>query len=483
MVFSSTIFLFLFLPLVLILYYNPFWKNRELKNTILLITSLGFYAWGEPLFALVMLFSIFLNWFLVLRMEKSGSKKKRKILLGAAVVFDIGLIFIFKYLSFTLSNAAAVFGTKAPAVNIALPIGISFFTFQIMSYVFDVYYEKTPVQKNFFHLALYVSMFPQLIAGPIVRYETVAEEIENRKESSKDFTDGMVRFVFGLAKKVLIANYVALTADNVFALVGKELSVATSWLGIIAYTLQIYFDFSAYSDMAIGMGKMFGFHFLENFNYPYVAKSITDFWRRWHMSLSTWFRDYVYIPLGGNRVKQSRWVLNLFVVWFLTGLWHGANWTFIVWGLYYFVLLLVEKLTGFTRKLGVFSHVYTLLMVLIGWVFFRSESLAMAWQYLKTMFGVGAYAFSDEIFQHYFSHGVWVLLAALIFSLPILPALKRKFLPHEEQGAALAGVPAKAWMPVWAAELCRSAATCILFVLSLLVCIQSTYNPFIYFNF
>ena len=483
MVFSSTIFLFLFLPLVLILYYNPFWKNRELKNTILLITSLGFYAWGEPLFALVMLFSIFLNWFLVLRMEKSGSKKKRKILLGAAVVFDIGLIFIFKYLSFTLSNAAAVFGTKAPAVNIALPIGISFFTFQIMSYVFDVYYEKTPVQKNFFHLALYVSMFPQLIAGPIVRYETVAEEIENRKESSKDFTDGMVRFVFGLAKKVLIANYVALIADNVFALVGKELSVATSWLGIIAYTLQIYFDFSAYSDMAIGMGKMFGFHFLENFNYPYVAKSITDFWRRWHMSLSTWFRDYVYIPLGGNRVKQSRWVLNLFVVWFLTGLWHGANWTFIVWGLYYFVLLLVEKLTGFTRKLGVFSHVYTLLMVLIGWVFFRSESLAMAWQYLKTMFGVGAYAFSDEIFQHYFSHGVWVLLAALIFSLPILPALKRKFLPHEEQGAALAGVPAKAWMPVWAAELCRSAATCILFVLSLLVCIQSTYNPFIYFNF
>ncbi|MDR2020575.1 MAG: MBOAT family protein [Treponema sp.] len=345
MVFSSTLFLLLFLPLTLICYYNPFWKGRKFKNSILLIASLGFYAWGEPLFVFIMLLSIFINWITVIFMDGQKTKAKKKKVLVIIVAFNILLLFIFKYLPFVARNIGFLFKHNI-SLDITLPIGISFFTFQIMSYIFDVYYQKVRVQKNIINIALYVSMFPQLIAGPIVRYETIEQEINNRNETSDNFTRGMSRFIMGFGKKILIANYAGFVADEIFSLAGN-LSVASAWLGAVSYTIQIFFDFSAYSDMAIGLGLMFGFHFLENFNYPYTAKSISDFWKRWHISLSTWFRDYVYIPLGGSRVSKGRYIFNLFAVWFLTGTWHGANWTFIVWGLYYFLLLVTEKFIRF----------------------------------------------------------------------------------------------------------------------------------------
>ncbi len=478
MVFSSTVFLLLFLPLILFVYYNPFLKSRAFRNSSLLLFSLIFYAWGEPVFVFVLLLSILLNWFFALRIDRQKDPKKRKKLLFFPIIFDISLMFVFKYLGFVMRNLGLLLGDTSLDISIVLPIGISFFTFQIMSYVFDVYYRKAPVQKNALSVGLYISLFPQLIAGPIVRYETVAEEINHRKETPKDFTAGVTRFIFGLGKKVLLANYVGLIADNIFAAT-ENLSISAAWLGIVAYALQIYFDFSGYSDMAIGLGRMFGFHFLENFNFPYIASSITDFWRRWHISLSTWFRDYVYIPLGGNRVSQKRWVFNLFAVWLLTGIWHGANWTFIIWGLYYFIFLLFEKLTGFDKKLGFFSHAYTLLVVLVGWVIFRAESLPRVLQYLGFMFGIGANGMVDELFRYYLSNGKWVLLAAAICSVPVIQFIRNK-LSAEAADAAVSPVKNDLLAVM---DIGKLLITAIVFVLSLLVCVNSTYNPFIYFNF
>lgn len=346
MVFSSAEFLFLFLPLVFIFYYFPLATGRKWKNAVLLVFSIGFYAWGEPFFVFLMLFSIFINWLVGLQIGKATDKKKKW--LTVAVAFDVLLLGIFKYASFFSRNLALLTGNDRLIVQIALPIGISFFTFQLMSYLFDVYYGRSAPQKNPWNLALYISLFPQLIAGPIVRYRQIEHEISDRQESFSDFTEGMRRFIYGLGKKVLLANFLAQIADNIFDYL-QHPSVMTAWLGAIAYTLQIYFDFSGYSDMAIGLGRMFGFHFLENFNYPYTANSVTDFWRRWHISLSAWFRDYVYIPLGGNRAHQFR---NLFVVWLLTGIWHGANWTFVLWGLIYFAVLWAEKTTDFAKLIG-----------------------------------------------------------------------------------------------------------------------------------
>ena len=467
MVFSSTIFLFLFLPIVLIGYFNPFWKSRKFRNVFLLLASVGFYAWGEPFFVLIMLFSIFVNWILGLLIDKNNNIKVRKRYMIAAIVYNISLLFVFKYVSFVVKNIGLLLKDDALSLTIALPIGISFFTFQIMSYIFDVYYRKAKAQKNLSNTALYISLFPQLIAGPIVRYASVAEQIDRRRETSNDFTEGMARFVVGLGKKMLIANYAGFIADRIFALNG-ELSFASAWLGAIAYTLQIFFDFSGYSDMAIGLGRIFGFHFLENFNYPYIAKSIGDFWRRWHISLSSWFRDYVYIPLGGSRTTKGRLVFNLFVVWLLTGIWHGANWTFIVWGLYYFVLLIVERFVGFEKKIGVFSHVYAMLFVIVGWVIFRAESISLAGQYLSAMFGFGAAGWVDETFFMYFSNGKWILLAGILWSTPAATYCKRKLQLNTKsylyQTATAIGLAALFWA-------------------SLLVCIKSTYNPFIYFNF
>jgi D-alanyl-lipoteichoic acid acyltransferase DltB (MBOAT superfamily) len=398
--------------------------------------------------------------------KRSGTKRKECMII--AIVYDISLLFVFKYISFVAKNIGFIVKNDVLAINIALPIGISFFTFQIMSYIFDVYYKKAKVQNNIINMALYISLFPQLIAGPIVRYETVVEEITNRKELPEDFTEGIARFVIGLGKKLLIANYAGFIADKIFILNGN-LSVASAWLGAIAYTLQIFFDFSAYSDMAIGLGKMFGFHFLENFNYPYAAGSITDFWRRWHISLSTWFRDYVYIPLGGNRVSKSRLVFNLFIVWLLTGIWHGANWTFVVWGLFYFILLVIERFTGFTKKLGFFlSHVYVLFFVITGWVLFRSDSIAMAMQYISAMFGIGANGLIDETFSLYFSNSKLVLLAGVLLSTPIVSSCRNRLGLYLNKNI-YQGI--------------SSLGLVIVFCLSVMVCIKSTYNPFLYFNF
>jgi alginate O-acetyltransferase complex protein AlgI len=333
-----------------------------------------------------------------------------------------------------------------------------------MSYLFDVYYEKAQVQKNLLYVGLYVALFPQLIAGPIVRYEKIAAEITDRHESCEDVAAGMQRFIYGLAKKVLLANYVAQIADNVFDYMAGNTTVALVWLGAVSYTLQIYFDFSGYSDMAIGLGRMFGFHFDENFNYPYIAKSVTEFWRRWHISLSSWFRDYVYIPLGGNRVSRGRWIWNLFVVWILTGIWHGANWTFVVWGLFYFAVLLIEKLTGFTDRMGAFSHVYTMVVVTLAWVVFRADNMNDALVYIGNMFGIGATGLWDSVVTNYLKSTAFVLVAACIGTTPLVSRLFCKLRETKVQFLE----------SVWVS---------LLFLLSLLQVVSSTYNPFIYFNF
>ena len=468
MVFSTTTFLFLFLPAVLAVYYIPFVKKRrKLSNFILTAASILFYAWGEPVFVLIMLGSIVINWAFGLAVQKNleKNKSKAKLAVGLSVVTDLSILFVFKYLTFILENFNLLFNKNINTLNIALPIGISFFTFQAMSYVIDVYRGKGEAQKNPLNVALYISFFPQLIAGPIVRYETVADEIQNRRENIDDFCSGVYRFMLGLCKKVLIANNLATVADVAFG--SSELSVAMAWLGVLAYTLQIYFDFSGYSEMAIGMGRMFGFHFLENFDYPYSSRTITEFWRRWHMSLGTWFRDYVYFPLGGSRVKsKARLVFNLFVVWSLTGIWHGANWTFLLWGLLYFVLLTIEKLTGLSKKPNWFGHIYTLLFVMLGWVLFRANNVTDAFRYIGVMFGVGSSGLYDSSFLMYISNFKFYIIAGVLASFPILKKIKTC-----------------KWVNIKIYHIISAVCLTVMFIVSLSFMIKGSYNPFIYFNF
>lgn len=469
MVFSSSVFLFLFLPLVLAFFFFPFRRSLRWRNGVLLAASLVFYAWGEPIFVFVMLMVVFINWRLVIHMKDTDDQRAKKWILSLTIGLDIALIFVFKYLAFFFNNVSLLIGSEK-TLQIALPIGISFFTFQIMSYVFDVYYGNVAVQTAYSRLLLYVSMFPQLIAGPIVRYTTVESEIKVRRETPDDFAEGFARFIVGLAKKVLIANYAAFFADTIFSLPIDNISVGTAWFGAIAYSIQIYFDFSGYSDMAIGLGWMFGFHFEENFQYPYIAASVSDFWRRWHISLSGWFRDYVYIPLGGNRKGKKRTVVNLFAVWLLTGIWHGANWTFFVWGLYFFVLLSLEKRFDIDSKTNVLTRIYTLIAVVVGWVLFRSSSLTTAAQYLGAMIGVGKRALSDLTFLYMLDNGKWFLLVGIIASMPIV-SLLRKCLCSD-------------WVLIRKTlSVLRVIVLGILFLASVLTVIKSGYNPFIYFNF
>ena len=456
MVFSSAEFLALFFPCVLLVYYNPFFRSRRFRNVFLLLASLLFYAWGEPVRVLLLLASIAVNWWFGLRVE--GERPHRRGLLAASVVFNLAGLFVFKYLGFVCRNLALL-GLNVPQIKLALPIGISFYTFQAMSYVIDVYRKKSPAQRSVLDVGLYISFFPQLIAGPIVRYETVALEIHSRKESWEDFCGGVPRFIVGLGKKVILANNMAVVADAAFR--SADLSAAMAWLGAAAYALQIYFDFSGYSDMAIGLGRMFGFHFLENFDRPYLASSITDFWRRWHISLSTWFRDYVYIPLGGNRVSPRRHLFNLFAVWLLTGIWHGANWTFILWGLGYFLLLMAEKYGHIDRKLGIFRRPYTLLCVLLLWVLFRADSLGAAGRYFAAMFTGGRGSCDD--FLYYFGNMKAYLAAAVVCCLPLDKLWRR--------------------VPERARDSLEAAGTIALLVITLTYVVSSTYNPFIYFNF
>ena len=441
MVFSSGVFLFLFLPGLLVTYYAV--KSCPTRNYILLITSLMFYAWGEPVFVFIMTASIFMNWYVTLIMSQSTHKK---LWLTLAIGLDVLLLGVFKYAGFITENLGMT------RVNIALPIGISFFTFQMMSYVFDVYYGKSQAQRNPLYVALYISFFPQLIAGPIVRYSQIEAEITCRSDSWENFSEGVRRFIYGLGKKVLLANFAAQIADNVFGYLVNP-SVMMSWLGAVAYTFQIYYDFSGYSDMAVGLGLMFGFHFEENFNYPYTASSIRDFWSRWHISLSTWFRDYVYIPLGGNRVSHGRLIMNLFTVWLLTGIWHGANWTFILWGLAYFVLLVIERETGF--RLG---HIGTMIAVILLWVVFRSESVGQAVNYLASMFWLNGNALCDSGFIQYVRDSWSVLVFSLAGIFPAAKILHRYAWPE-------------------------AVYLVLVFTLSVCEILSASYNPFIYFNF
>ncbi len=460
MVFSSPVFLFMFLPATVLLYHLPIFKSIQYKNILLLIASLLFYAWGEPVFVFVMLLSIFINWIAGLLIPRYG-----KAAMLSAVIFDVGLLFVCKYLTFVLKTIFNPTGMQSVAFSISLPIGISFFTFQIISYVVDVYRKQAPIQRNPVNLALYISMFPQLIAGPIVRYASIDEQLQKRTTSSADVAYGIRRFTVGLGKKLLIANYMGIVADNLFGMTG-QLSTMAAWYGVICYAFQIYFDFSGYSDMAIGLGRIFGFHFEENFRYPYTAKSVVDFWRRWHISLSTWFRDYVYIPLGGNRVSKYRWLLNYFIVWMLTGIWHGANWTFFLWGFYYFTLLTLEKLTGIQQKLRRGYRFATLLFILLGWVLFRSDSLYMAQQYLRSMFTVSAHGFTDFVFFQQLGTSYPVLILAAVGSTPLCKMLFERLKMKDALKQCL-----------------LFASTVLLFLLSLLVSISSTHNPFLYFNF
>ena len=465
MVFSSSIFLFAFLPVCLFIYYVFLKNKRTAQNYFLTIASLFFYAWGEPVFVLIMIGSIFANWLFALWVNKiRDSKPLVKLVITLTLICNLSVLFVFKYLMFALTNANLLFNKHLEIPNIALPIGISFFTFQAISYVIDVYRKNGAVQKNPMNVALYIAFFPQLIAGPIVRYQTIADQIQNRKETFKDFSEGLTRFTIGLAKKMIISNNMALIADSAFK--EDNLSISFAWFGAIAYTLQIFFDFSGYSDMAIGLGRMFGFHFLENFNYPYISKSISEFWRRWHISLGSWFRDYVYFPLGGSRVNSKcRLVFNLFVVWFLTGIWHGANWTFIVWGLMYFVLITLEKLTGFDKKLKWFGHIYTLFFVVIGWVLFRALSITDAYHYLQTMFGLSTHDIMDNNTIFFFMENKFYLLAGLILSFPIARVLKTKFGNTK------------------VIKVLEPIAVLLLFIVSISFVVKGAYNPFIYFNF
>ncbi len=458
MVFSSSIFLFAFLPVTLFLYYNPLFKGLKFQNMVLLLASIVFYAWGEPIFVFLMIFSAFVNWKIGLMIENNWENRKKFLVI--ATCYNVALLFIFKYLTFITQNIAWISGNDNLVIHIALPIGISFFTFQMMSYIFDVFMEKANAQKNFLDVLLYISMFPQLIAGPIVRYETVGRELQARNENFSDFSTGTCRFVKGLCKKVLLANNIAVLADTVFAYDTGILSASSAWIGAIAYTLQIYYDFSGYSDMAIGLGLMFGFHFEENFNRPYIAGSVSEFWRRWHISMGTWFKDYVYIPLGGSRVSISRNILNLLIVWSLTGLWHGANWTFILWGLLYFVFIALEKVSGIEKQGLWIGHIYTLLLVVVGWVLFRSDNVGSAISYLLVMFGISGNKLFDAAFFSLFQQ-FWILLAlGSVFSVFKVKEYENKLF---------------------------QAGSLILYVIGFFATvtfvIKGDYNPFIYFNF
>lgn len=423
MIFSSVAFLFYFLPVALILYYGLFFSN-PLKNGILLILSLIFYAWGEPKFVLLMILSIVVNYFLALIIDIIRDKKSlAKFFLLISCIYNLGMLFIFKYLTFVIRNINKYQNNPITVPNMVLPIGISFFTFQALSYVIDVYRKSGVVQKNPFYVGLYISFFPQLVAGPIVKYSTIAEQIKNRKETWEKFSVGTCRFITGLGKKVLISNSMAIVADRIFSMSEiSPIAASLAWIGSIAYTLQIFYDFSGYSDMAIGMGLMFGFKFEENFNYPYISKSISEFWRRWHISLGSWFKDYVYFPLGGSRVSnKDKMIRNLLVVWLLTGIWHGAEWTFIVWGLLNFVFIALEKIISFEKieNIGIFKHIYTLFLVNLGWVIFRSLNLYEAGKYISYMFGLSYNGFfSDYTLMFIKEYSVFFILG-IVFSTPI----------------------------------------------------------------
>ncbi len=467
MVFSSLTFLFTFLPISLLLYYLVPYR---FKNFILLITGLIFYGWGEPIYIVVMILSILIDYCCGLAMDRYDKHPTaRRVILIVSVVMNLTLLGIFKYSSFFIDNINWIFGSSLQNPNLPLPIGISFYTFQSMSYTIDLYRRQIPVQKSFINFGAYVSMFPQLVAGPIVRYDDVRKELETRTINMPEIHDGVAIFIRGLGKKVLLANSLGYLWTTIKAMEISELSAATAWLGILAFSLQILFDFSGYSDMAVGMGHMLGFHFPENFNQPYNAQSISDFWRRWHITLGTWFREYVYIPLGGNRGGTGKTIRNLLIVWVLTGFWHGASWNFILWGLYFGLLIILERLFlgKLLQKIPVFFRIaYTFLAVVLGWVLFEFDQLPRVWSYLGAMFGATGRGI-DSLFNYY---GRSYLLLFLIGSVVAFGFSKK----------AISRLSSRFPKSMAIATPCCSI---LLFLLSIAYLVDSTYNPFLYFRF
>ena len=471
MVFSSFVFLCVFLPVVLILHSAI--KNQTIRNGLLLAASLLFYAYGEPVYIILMIVSALYNYVFALLL----SKYQKKVFLVLAVVVNIGVLCAFKYTDFLLASLNTAFGLSLPLPEISLPIGISFFTFQALSYVIDVYRGEVEVQKNYAKVLLYISLFPQLIAGPIVRYQDIEQEINHRTVNLRQTAFGLRRFIVGLSKKVLIANAMGVAADYVFNCGAANINILAAWIGAIAYLMQIYYDFSGYSDMAIGLGKMFGFHFKENFEHPYISSTIQEFWRRWHISLSSWFKDYVYIPLGGNRKGKVRTVLNRLIVFFLTGLWHGANWTFILWGLFHGFFLLLEEAIPQIRKIPkVLLHIYSLLVVTVGFVVFRADSISEAFLFIAKMFSgfdfsAGMTSFALQTLTPYF---IVMLIAAILCCGPI--SKLTKWVGQLETKETLTNM-----------EQCAQVLTFVLSWVLLGWCMirlaGGSYNPFIYFRF
>lgn len=476
MLFSSLVFICGFLLVAIVAYY--FVPTRPLKNVYLLAISLLFYGWGEPKYLTLMLSCIAGNYIFALLAEKF-EQRAGKAVMAAMLVFNLGILGYFKYADFLVETGNSWFGLSNPLPEVALPLGISFFTFQGISYVIDVYRREIPAWKNPLNVGLYVAFFPQLIAGPIVRCKTIAGEIHHRRESVQDFSDGITLFCVGFGKKVIFSNQFAIVADKMFGIAAAgDISVTAAWVGALFYALQIYFDFGGYSDMAIGLGRMFGFHFMKNFNYPYVSRSVSEFWRRWHISLGSWFRDYVYIPLGGSRVSRGRLFVNLLIVWFLTGLWHGANWTFIIWGLYYCFFLVIEKFTGLDKKLEkipILSNILVMFIVLIGWVIFRADNIGDAVHYLESMFHLNGNPLTCVHTEFQLSENRMLLGLALLACLPF----KDWFLKLTRQdGANLTAT----WFGKFA-QLVMSAFVILVFMVSLASLAKGSYNPFIYFNF
>lgn len=471
MIFSSTVFIFLFLPLVLSIHFVIEGKYR---NLFILLASLFFYAWGEHMLVLLMMSSICVNYVIgniISEVQRQGKDNFAKTTLSLGIIFNLLVLGYYKYIHFFVDSFASIgININTDFSHVTLPIGISFFTFQSISYLMDVYRKVVSGQKSLVKLGMYISLFPQLIAGPIVRYADIAKEIESRTISISLFKDGVYRFIIGFAKKVLIANNVGLLADKVFEIAPGDLSSSLSWIGVLCYSLQIYYDFSGYSDMAIGLGKMFGFNFKENFEHPYISRSIQEFWRRWHISLSSWFRDYLYIPLGGNRKGLIRTYLNLIIVFFVTGLWHGASWNFVIWGLFHGAFLIIERLNfiKLPSKLKFLSHIYTLLVVMIGWVLFRAENLGYAIDFIGRMF---LFSGGTNNFPYlYLNRYVFtVILLGIVFSMPVRKVVEIKLyqLIRNER----------------LANILKYGFCLFLFVLSLMELAQTTYNPFIYFRF
>ena len=465
MLFSSIPFLFYFLPIVLILYFASPWK---LKNFVLLASSLVFYGWGEPKYVFLMLASIIMFFVCGLLVEKAKTKQWKKVWLAVSVIASVALLGIFKYADFFIDNFNKMTGLNVGLLKLALPIGISFYTFQCLSYVIDVYRGTVEAQKNPINFGAYVALFPQLIAGPIVRYVDVARELNHRTHSFDGFTLGMRRFIIGLAKKIIIANQLG-ELTNIFRTCGEK-SVLFYWIYAIAFALHIYFDFSGYSDMAIGLGKIFGFNFIENFNYPYMSKSIGEFWRRWHMSLGSWFRDYIYIPLGGNRVSRGRWVFNTLVVWMLTGLWHGAAWNFVVWGLLYALFLMVEKFILKDKKMPqIFSRAYTLLMVVLGFVLFNAVDFTQAWSDITGMFFMNGVPIVNDVTMYYLASYSILLIVGVIGATPLIKNIAVKLSTKPKTRVVTAIIE-----PV---VLFGLLAICVAYL------VDGSFNPFLYFRF